>query len=234
MKIHRFLINKKIENLNECVITNPSLSHQLNNVLRLKVGEQVILLDGLGGEFLAKIKCFTKDTVEFFDVNENTDKRKLPGVNMYLASAVIKKDKFEWVVQKGTEIGVMNFIPVISERTEKSNLNIERLEKIIFEAFEQSEKSVVPKIFEVQELASVVENFPNMKKFYMEIDAPKINLGEVKGLSEVLIFVGPEGGWGESDRKFFQEKNVQPISVGDVVLRAETASIAISSLVLLG
>ncbi len=233
MKIHRFLINQKIENFSDFVITSPSLSHQLNNVLRLTAGDLVLLLDGIGGEFHAKIKSFTKETVEFLDIKENLNKRQIPNLKIFLAPAVIKKDKFEWVVQKGTEIGVMNFLPVISERTEKDNLNIERLEKIAFEAFEQSEKSLLPKIYEVQNLEKVIDDFQELEKFYLEIDAPKIDLEYVQSLNEVLIFVGPEGGWGESDKKLFAEKNVKPVSIGDVVLRAETASVALSSLLLL-
>ena len=148
-------------------------------------------------------------------------------------SAVLKSDKYDWVIQKLTEIGVSQIQPVISERTEKQNLNYDRMRKIMVEASEQSEKIFVPKLHEIKKLGEVVEQ-EETEKFYLEISAPKINLSDLKSKNDITIFVGPEGGWGEGDLEIFSKNNVKPVSLGEQVLRAETASVAIATLLLLG
>jgi len=239
MKIHRFYIKEKIGNSAEITLSDPELIHQIKNVLRLKVSETIQLFDDFGDELDAKIEKFESDSIlvsggkkESSKVILNSKSRSSK-VKIKLALAVIKKDKYEWVAQKCTEIGVVSFIPIISERTEKMNLNKERLEKIIKEAAEQSDKNYLATLVEPIKLEDfLAEKHDNV--FALDFCETLIDVSQIKELEEATFLVGPEGGWGESDLELFEKYNVPLVSLGEQVLRAETAAVAVASLTLLG
>jgi len=236
MKTHRFFIEQKIEDTPEIIIANPNIIHQMKNVLRLQPGDPIILLDGTGIEYHAKVKVllkkesiFSKEKIK--KVDENL------GLKLDLVPAIIKKDKYEWVLQKCTEIGVNSFSPVISERTEKTKVNMSRAEVIVKEAAEQSERNTLPIIKEPVSLEKFLENMVenNMQNIYvLDFCETKIDVSHLKSQSSVTLLIGPEGGWGEEDIKLFDKYSVKRISLGEQILRAETASVAVSSLLMLG
>ncbi|MCB9805764.1 16S rRNA (uracil(1498)-N(3))-methyltransferase [Candidatus Nomurabacteria bacterium] len=236
MKTHRLFIDQKIEENQEITLTNPQVIHQVRDVLRLKKGDSLILLDGSNKEFLAKVKIIMKSKLVFeVDVagrrGRSTWQVDRPSVKLFIS--MIKKDKIEWVLQKCTEIGVDEFHPIISERTEKAKINVERAEKIIKEASEQSERTTLAKLFEIETLENVLQGCET-PIYVLHMSGELVDLSQLKSKKEISILVGPEGGWGEKDLKLFEKYNVKIISLGDQVLRAETASVAVSSLVLLG
>ena len=155
---------------------------------------------------------------------------------IWLCQALIKKDNFEMVTQKVVEIGVSVIVPILAERSEKKKVNMERLKKIAVEASEQSGRADVPEIFEETTLVDLFESgaLPPDK---IALDLTGIDFHKfVSGLNPVgaiAVFVGPEGGWSEKEIEFFKQHNVSILSLGSQILRAETASIAISSLLLL-
>jgi 16S rRNA (uracil1498-N3)-methyltransferase len=239
MKIHRFFVKHKLEDLPEIYITDLDIIHQIKDVLRLKKGDSVCLFDGSGIEYFGKVKIImkkesiiSKEKIKSFS---NNSKICLPVgmVKIKLSPSLIKKDKLEWVYQKATEIGVFSLNPIISERTEKQKINKERLGKIVKEASEQSGKIFIPEINEPQGLEDFLkENRENI--YALDLCETKIDVSQMKGFDEVTILIGPEGGWGEKDLENFEKYNVKRISLGEQILRAETASIAASSLLLLG
>ena len=244
MKLHRFFIKQEIDDSPRIEITDEELVHQLNNVLRIKIGDRFIFLDNQGNEaeviseeIMKKSLIFSKEKVKKKSIRNE--------VKIDLYPAVLKKDKMEYVFQKCTEIGVLKFCPIVSDRTEKINLNMKRLEKIIREAAEQSEKIYLPFLLDVASLDQLLcENETLHNMYYLDMYGPLLDViqavekssisDEGNGSHRISIFVGPEGGWSEIDRKLFLNNNVKPLSLGNVVLRAETASIAVSSLFLLG
>ncbi|NDE68149.1 RsmE family RNA methyltransferase, partial [bacterium] len=135
-------------------ITHYLGSDQWRKVFRFKAGDKVILFDGSGFDFLCEIQSYTANTqgrgekssescaeVKILEVMNNV---VVPVRETSLFCAVLKKDTFEWVVEKATEMGVSRIVPVLAERSEKKNLNIERLQKIIIEASEQSGRGTLP------------------------------------------------------------------------------------------
>ena len=141
---------------------------------------------------------------------------------MYLA--ILKKDNFELAVQKATECGVSNIIPVITERTIKTGLNTERLEKIVKEASEQSGRSIVPKILETMELKEALQHgTKNEEKVIFHL--VKENYEPKKNVTTVSIFIGPEGGFTEKEINLAKESGYEVASLGDLTLRGETAAI---------
>jgi 16S rRNA (uracil1498-N3)-methyltransferase len=225
MKIHRFFVSNIEDNGDELTITDVEVIHQMKSVLRLQEGDSVILLDGSGKEFFGKVKIILKLKSIFSKIKIKSNPQDMHSLNLYFS--IPKKDKAELVLQKCTELGVNNFIPVISDRTEKINLKTDRAETIIKEAAEQSEKVFLPKFHEIKKLAEALEDLSSEDTFYLDLNSEKIDLQNLKNKKDLNIFVGPEGGWSEKDREIFSKYKIKNYSLGDFVLRTETASIAI-------
>lgn len=231
MRIHRFyigtpILDKKIE------ISDRELIHQWKSVFRYNVGSQVILFDGSGKDFLCIITLLSNSSTSV-EVVEELDGGEKPKRDVTLCMALIKKDNFELIAEKATELGVTRIIPILCERSEKKNLNMERIRKIVIEASEQSGRGTVPEIREIRELGELLQegNLPN-KKLLMHLDGQHIN-DVIDNEEEIAIFIGPEGGWSENELMVFKTFGVDNISLGSQVLRAETAAIATLSLLLL-
>lgn len=231
MKTQRFFIDPSINLSGEVTITDQDVIHQIKDVLRLRAGESIIFLDGNGTEFHGELTLVSKYKIIAYEKEmkkvSNNSKIKM---NLYFS--MIKKDKAEWVLQKCTELGVSEFYPIISERTEKPNLNIERAEKIIKEASEQSERANMPVLHKIISLEDAL-NDAESNVIVLHTEGNKIDVSQLHNSTALSVFVGPEGGWGEKDLALFVKYNVSLVSMGQNVLRAETASVAVSSLILL-
>jgi len=245
MRLHNFFIDQKIgeakilrlESLN-----NADLLHQLKNVFRLEKGDEVVLLDNSGLEYRSKIELLSKSE-GVFEVVEVTENKVTPKRDVCLCVSMIKKDNFEWILEKGTELGVSFFTPIISERSVKTNFNHERGEKIIKEASEQSGRGKLPGLYKMISLEVALDyvqknNFlavafhvnndekENVKKF-------DLKMIENTGSKMTTVFIGPEGGWTENEIALFKKYGAEICSLGSQTLRAETAAIAAASLLLL-
>lgn len=232
MKTHRFFVEENLENDGDITITNHTLIHQMRDVLRLRVGDPVILLDGKGNMLHGRVKVLMKKSSIIS--KENMKKNLIfSKIKIKLCASLIKKDKFEWILQKATEIGVTEFQPVVSVRTEKQNLNMDRADKIVREAAEQSERLDLPTVSQPKSLEEVLEECET-NSIALHMEGEKLNVSQFKDGQELCVFVGPEGGWDEKDMDLFKRHNVKIVSLGDQVLRAETASLAATALLLLG
>jgi len=234
MRLHRFYIEKAIDG-ESVIVSNKDLVHQWKNVFRYNVGSEVILFDGSGFEYLAYISSLRNLGATLEIVSK---KKKLkPSRFLGLAVSLLKKENTEWVLQKGTELGVSFIQPIISERSEKKNLNIDRAKKIIIESSEQSGRGDVPVINEPIKLSEFLES--QIPKDFQNVIAlhPEGTLldGEILDREgSTLVFIGPEGGFSEEELKLFKSKNIEVYSLGPLVLRGETASMAVATLFLLG
>ncbi|MES2023632.1 MAG: RsmE family RNA methyltransferase [Patescibacteria group bacterium] len=221
MKLHRF-IGKYDLSQKEVEITDIETIKQIRAVLRLEEGDKIILCDGSGTEAEAIITSLSHNKIiceieKILDTNEPERK-----VSLYIA--ILKKENFELAVQKAVECGVANIIPVITERTIKTGLNNERLEKIIREASEQSGRSIVPKLFEIMNFIDALENGKSAEeKIIFHLVENKYMPD--KNANLISIFVGPEGGFTEKEIILAQESGYTPASLGRLTLRGETAGI---------
>ncbi len=231
MRLHRFFIKEKIEKGKETKIDNPELLHQWLKVFRLSSSDRVIVFNGNGFEYEGYFRVLNKkEAVLFLDKENKVDNKQK--VELHIFQSIIKKDNFEFVVQKCTEIGVSAFHPVITERSEKKSLNMERLNKISIEASEQSFRGDIPEIFDPLDLENSLKDFSG-KFFVLDFDGNDFSSIEVKDRDRVAVLIGPEGGWSEAERGYFKEKGIESISFGKQVLRAETSAIVASALILL-
>jgi 16S rRNA (uracil1498-N3)-methyltransferase len=212
--------------------------------MRKKVGDEIILINGVDGEFLGKIIDIKKKSCDI-EIKRQTKEFKNPQ-NLCLAFGLIKR--IEFVAEKGTELGVTEFLPLITQRTIIQKFNKERFEANVIEAVEQSERLDLPKIHDVIKIQKFItslcendylifceERSGNSKKAYEILLDLKKKISEKenkKSCGKIYIVVGPEGGFSEEEIKLIKSfKNTYSVSLGEGILRAETATIVILGLV---
>lgn len=226
MKLQRFFYEGPLSSKDSVVITRESLVNQLKNVFRLVKGDQIMLFNNSGFDFLASIQEYKDDSVSL-SIDETTENTVLPIRETYLFSSLVKKDNFEWIIQKATELGVSHIIPIISERTEKKELNLERAQRIIVEAAEQSGRGTLPILYEATDLESALHNYAHVKSIAWHTNAPKFVSQDVA--DALGAYIGPEGGWSPDEIAVFKKHGVHTRSLGPQILRSETAVVAVIS-----
>ena len=205
-----------------------SQSHYVSKVMRLKEKE-VFSLFNSSGEWEAKIANINKSIVEFNVTKQLRQKENTK--DLWLAFSPIKSNYFNFMIQKATELGVTKFLPVIFERTIVRKINKERLEKVIIEAAEQSNRITVPSIEEPQKLKSFLNNdmdliFTDLNTANTKIDLKKLTT------KPTCVIIGPEGDFSEEEREEILKFNgVQPIKINENILRSETAVISALSII---
>jgi 16S rRNA (uracil1498-N3)-methyltransferase len=235
MRLHRFYLQQKIQENAKLITSQDELLHQWTKVFRLRVGDEVVIFDGSGDEFHATFIELSKSKAEL-EVSSVVKKAFVPNKEVFLFVSIIKKDNFEWIVQKATELGVSHIVPLLSERSEKKNINMERLTKISIEASEQSGRGTVPHIYTPANLPEVLNIFKDIPSYVADVgdvNSETRSLTAMKTDERVGIYIGPEGGWRDNERKMFRENNIKTVSFGEQVLRAETAAISTCALLLL-
>ncbi len=233
MRLHRFYLEKPITE-ETFDVPDEDLAHQWSNVFRYNVGSQVILFDGSGTDFLCIITSL-RNLGATVSVVKKITKKESDARQVWLCLGITKKDNFELVVQKSTEIGVAHIVPVLAERTEKKNINMVRLQKIIIEASEQSGRSRLLQVHPVTTLSDLLSSsLLPQEKILLHFGGQLLKDYVVeKSSSKLAVFVGPEGGWSDREVREFTSNGIPIISLGAPILRAETASIAAASLLLL-
>ena len=205
-----------------------SQSHYVSKVMRLKEKE-VFSLFNSSGEWEAKISNITKSIVEFNVTKQLRQKENTK--ELWLAFSPIKSNYFNFMIQKATELGVTKFLPIIFERTIVRKINKERLEKVIIEAAEQSNRITVPSIEDPQKLKSFLNNdmdliFTDLNTANTKIDIKKLTI------KPTCVIIGPEGDFSEEEREEILKFNgVQPIKINENILRSETAVISALSII---
>lgn len=234
-KIHRFIDKNFDLNKSEIEITG-EIAHQIIKVLKFEIGEKIELSDGKGAVGFGKVKNLNKNSVlvEIEKVEKLEENKKTT-----LFCAVLKKENFELVVQKATECGISKIVPVITDRTIKTGLKLDRLEKIAKEASEQSGRSIIP---EISEPVSFEKSLELIKKedlnILFDISGEKFSEIIKNNFEKANIFIGPEGGWTENEIEkacpssgVVKNLNFKIASLGRLTLRAETAAIISSFLI---
>ena len=205
-----------------------SQSHYVSKVMRLKEKE-VFSLFNSSGEWEAKIANINKSIVEFNVTKQLRQKENT--IDLWLAFSPIKSNYFNFMIQKATELGVTKFLPIIFERTIVRKINKERLEKVIIEAAEQSNRITVPSIEEPQKLKSFLNN--DMDLIFTDLNTTNTKI-DIKKLTPkpTCVIVGPEGDFSEEEREeILKFSGVQPIKINENILRSETAVISALSII---
>ena len=208
---------------------NRHQSHYLTKVMRIKPGENFSLFNETG-EWEAKINEISKGIVKFSIIKKLREKNK--ELDLWLAFTPIKSNYFNFMIQKATELGVTKFLPIIFDRTIVRKINKERLEKVIIEAAEQSNRIQVPNIEDSQNLNNFLDK-NDVDLIFTDLNSTN-NKIDLKKLSNkpTCIVVGPEGDFSESEREeILSYKSVQAIKINENILRSETAVISAISII---
>ena len=222
MRLHRFYIDPKLFQLkHDFWLHNLPLIHQWSKVLRYQAGQQVVLFDGIETERLYEIAALTADEAHLTLVTDF--ERQLPVREVYLLWSLLKKDKNDWVLQKGTELGISHFVPLLAERSEKTGFDSDRAHKILIEAAEQCGRSDIPAIREPMLVKTAIEHMPSDVELLI---CEQGSTGDMPTLMpKVGLFVGPEGGWSDQERALFTDHKLSHMALGQFTLRAETAAV---------
>jgi 16S rRNA (uracil1498-N3)-methyltransferase len=211
-------------------VSDADLVHQMHSVLKLAPEEELILGDGKMHEALCRLVSYEKHAV-IIDVLEVHANANEPARDSVLFCAILKKELFELVAQKATEVGVREIIPVITARTVKLNLRADRLEKIVREAAEQAGRGQVPIVQKAMPLDEALE-YAKHNDVNILFDVGKAGPDLPREVRRVGIFIGPEGGWQEQEIELAREYGCRIAGLGPLTLRGETAAIIASYLVL--
>tara|TARA_Y100000817_G_scaffold314028_1_gene311615 strand:- start:260 stop:979 length:720 start_codon:yes stop_codon:yes gene_type:complete len=206
-------------------------THYIKNVMRLKPGDKFSLFNSNDGEWDAHVNVHGKIHTEF--KVENLSRPIKNEQNIWLAFSPIKKSPQDTMFQKTTELGIQKFIPLLCERSIVREINKKRIEKIITEACEQSNRISIPKILNVQNLFDFIKKFPEEGCIvFCDINSNSTNLkNKILKKNPVCILIGPEGDFSEKERKLILEsKKTISISLAKNILRAETAAIAATTI----
>ena len=224
----RLYFSKSLSN-NLTGTLDKSQSHYLNKVMRVKENEAFSLFNS-SGEWEAKILNISKGIVEF-NVTKQLRQKENPK-ELWLAFSPIKSNYFNFMIQKATELGVTKFIPIIFDRTIVRKINKERLEKVIIEASEQSNRINVPDIEDPKSLDDFLNN-NKVDLIFTDLNSEntKIDLKMVTD-KPTCVIIGPEGDFSEEERaKILKFSGVQPLKINENILRSETAVISAISII---
>ena len=245
---HRFFINPHQVNWQEkkASISDQEQTHKISRVLRLKENDQIVLLDGTGLVYNAQIVSFFSRAIQCRLLSRrslNTD----PELKITIAQAMLKGPKFDYVLQKCTEIGVSEFIPVTTERTviridedgmsRDADRRINRYQKIAQDAAEQSERGFVPVIknlMTIDELCKINLSVYDLKLICAErsqTNGIKEVLNDIQSkVQKILLLIGPEGGFTESELKLVLSSGFTSVSLGKRIYRSETVGMVLSGI----
>ncbi len=206
-------------------------THYVVNVMRLKRGSKLNFFNK-NGEWKSEIIFLNKDRVEVRFLEKIKEAVNLSKTE--IAICLVKKNPMDTILQKATELGISKIIPIVSERTEVKELNIDRAKKIVIEATEQSNQLVPPKITDIIKLKDFLKNFDeNSKLLFADVNSKDYLKNEdLKNFKSLCILIGPEGDFSPAEREnILQNRAVKPFTLSRHILRSDTAVISAISLV---
>ena len=205
-----------------------SQSHYIYKVMRVGIG-QTFSLFNKNGEWEAKIENYKDQAVDFLVIkkirsNENNKE-------IWLAFAPIKLNYLNLMIQKATELGVTKLIPILTERTIVRKINLARVNKIVIEAAEQSNRLDIPKIEKLTKFKNFLKENKNTNIIFGDLNTNNVKF-DFKDEKPVCVLIGPEGDFTEDERSMIlNQKNITPIKINENILRSETAAISMLSLI---
>ncbi len=212
-------------------------ARHLTRVLRVETGQRYEISDNRN-VYLAEVETARKEHVLF----RTLEKLAAPAqtVRLVLCAALIKFDHFEWMIEKATELGVSEIVPVETIRSERgleraAHKRVERWRRIAVEASQQARRAFLPEVFEPEPLREALAREATHRFAFDESPAVRPLYAALPAVRDrqdtVALLIGPEGGWTDEERAQFTSAQWTPVSLGPLVLRAETAALAALAIV---
>jgi 16S rRNA (uracil1498-N3)-methyltransferase len=216
----------KTEICSDTLILDPSESNHCIKVLRYVKGDEVRIIDGKGGYYIGKIESEDPKACMVRIVSSFKQYEKMPYQLNIAISPTKNIDRFEWFIEKATEIGVSSIIPVLCRRSERRNIRMDRLEKIVISAMKQSVKAYRPNVYDLMDYNEWIKGGIGGSLFIAHCyDSPKMDIREIKITDNNTILIGPEGDFTEEEIELATSNGFHPVSLGKYRLRTETAGV---------
>ena len=241
--MHRFFIAPELVKEMGVYLSLPKeLAHQVRDVLRLDLGEKLTLLDNQGNEILATVESSSRAGVIVQLLERHAGKSASP-ISLVLCQALIKSARFEWVLEKGTELGITSFAPIHCQRSkagleEAGAAKIQRWQRIIQEATEQCGRATLPELLPIRSLEQALQEIPagslaiiaweeaEGKSLRDVLAGVRMKVAGVVIPQTILLFIGPEGGLTSEEIALARKHGAQVVTLGPRILRAETAALS--------
>jgi 16S rRNA (uracil1498-N3)-methyltransferase len=237
--MHRFFVDPEAIG-QSAVVLPPGLHHQIRHVLRMRPGQHILLLDNTGWEYEVALEKVDRDLV----TGSLVAKREAigePSTPITLYQSLMKRDRFEWVLQKGTELGVNRFVPLVTERTivQKPGAiapkKMFRWQRIITEAAEQSRRGRIPQLGPATFFKEALSGLDGSQLALVPWEGEsERTLAEAlnRDVKSVALFIGPEGGFADEEVAIGCQSGAEMITLGPRILRSETAATVSVALIL--
>jgi len=216
-------------------------AHHINRVMRLKSGDFLEVVDGIGNGYRAEISSIKKGKVEC-KIHTRTRKLCEPDNYITLASGISTGSKFDDIIVRGTELGISRFIPILSDKGKIKKLDessqkrrLTRWQKVAVAALKQSGRSVLPDILPPHEFGAIIEHLENLGDFMVFDPSGDLNINDFKSTDEIssyTIMIGPESGFAPDELEFARERNIPIYSFGKRILRTENAGPSIAAVLM--
>lgn len=231
--MNRFFVHPAVVKTSEVELSD-EIAHQLSRVLRLTPGDHILLLDGLGMEYEVELTAFERigkqEKVKGKLTSQQASQGE-PNLKLTLYQALLKGEKFDYVLQKGTEIGISSFVPIITERCITTNAKLDRWQKIVREAAEQAHRGIIPSVTSPLTLSQAFEQAKDRTAFLAWEAEKSYSLRNLAvDAREISLFVGPEGGFSEREAEQARLAGILTITLGKRILRAETAGLVAATI----
>lgn len=208
-------------------------SRHLRNVLRLKMGDEVSVFNGAGGEFRCEITAIGKKISWLAIIDEITPASPESSLEITLAATILNGEKFDLIIQKAVELGVAVFIPLTAIRGDvklkDAEKRMERWRRIALEATKQSGRAKLMQIIEPVALAKLISNSKD-KNVVLFSERDGVNFSTVSPDKKITAIFGPKGGWDDTELEAARSNGIKIVTLGGRILRAETAAIAITAI----
>ncbi len=207
-----------------------AVAHHAERVLRLRVGDEVVLFDGQGGECAATLQSLGKQPVARLGPRLPVE-RESP-LQIHLVQALASGDKMDWVIQKAVELGAAGVQPVAAERSvlrlsgDRAAKRVTHWQQVVVSACEQSGRNRVPQVAEILSLAAYLAQPARGKRFILAPGAAGALARKQAPAGPVEILIGPEGGWSPAELALAERAGCEPLALGPRVFRTETAGLA--------
>ncbi len=209
----------------QAVTLDGGQAHYLGKVMRAAAGDAVILCDDLTGEWASEVASTGKRTVELTVRTRLREREQAP--DLWLCPALLKKDRFDMVLEKATELGVRRIQPVLTRRCVADKLNLERARTVTVEAAEQCARTALPELAGLIKLDALLHDWPEDRTLFFADEMGGGPAVEAFTRGRAAILIGPEGGFDEAERAAIRTlPAARPIALGPRILRGETAAIA--------
>lgn len=240
----QFFVKSSDINENSIIITKKEDTAHILNVLRYKINDELILVDDTEYTYNTRITAIEKSQITTKVIEKFKSYRKL-SLNITLAQSILKASAQDILIQKATELGVKNIIPIISRYTvvkldDKKSMEQKnkRWQKIAFESCKQCERSDIPVIEEITTFKTLLNKTDNYDLLVVCVERMadisikeflQSNKTSIDKNSKILVLIGPEGGWSDEEIEIFNQKGFKKLSLGNLIFRAETAAINVLS-----